>query len=102
MRTLAVVSVTVLCAATACARGPKTQAGTVEISLEDGRLAAAVRTALVNDRDLGLRDIAVEVRQGVVSLSGEVRTMEEAQRAATVARGVRGVRDLTSSLSVKP
>ena len=102
MRTLAVVSITVLCAATACARGPKTQAGTVEISLEDGRLAAAVRTALVNDRDLGLRDIAVEVRQGVVSLSGEVRTMEEAQRAATVARGVRGVRDLTTSLSVKP
>lgn len=102
MRTLAVISVTVLCATTACARGPRTQAGTVEISLDDGRLAAAVRTALVNDRDLGLRDIAVDVRQGVVSLSGQVRTLEEAQRAATVARGVRGVRDLTSTLSVKP
>ena len=102
MRTLAVVSVTVLCASTACAHGPKTQAGTVGISLEDGRIAAAVRTALVNERDLGLRDIAVDVQQGVVSLSGEVRTTEEAQRAATVARGVRGVRDLTSSLSVKP
>ena len=102
MRTLAVVSFTVVCAATACARGPKTQAGTVEISLDDGRIAAAVRTALVNERDLGLRDIAVDVRQGVVFLSGEVRTLEEAQHAATVVRGVRGVRDLTSNLAVKP
>ena len=76
--------------------------GSVGISLEDGRIAAAVRTALVNERDLGLRDIAVDVRQGVVFLSGEVRTLEEAQHAATVVRGVPGVRDLTSSLSVKP
>jgi hyperosmotically inducible protein len=76
--------------------------GSVGISLDDGRIAAAVRTALVNERDLGLRDIAVDVRQGVVFLSGEVRTLEEAQHAATVVRGVQGVRDLTSSLSVKP
>ena len=54
------------------------------------------------ERELGLRDIAVDVRQGVVFLSGEVRTLEEAQHAATVVRGVPGVRDLTSSLSVKP
>ncbi len=102
MRAHALVALTILCAATACARGPKSQAGSVGISLEDGRIAAAVRTALVNERDLGLRDIAVDVRQGVVFLSGEVRTLEEAQHAATVVRGVQGVRDLTSSLSVKP
>ena len=81
---------------------PSPQTGTVGISLDDGRIAAAVRTALVNERDLGLRDIAVDVRQGVVFLSGEVRTLEEAQHAATVIRGVPGVRDLTSSLSVNP
>jgi len=102
MRVYALVALAILCAATACARGPKPQMGSVGISLDDGQIAAAVRTALVNERDLGLRDIAVDVRQGVVFLSGEVRTLEEAQRAATVVRGVRGVRDLTSSLSVKP
>ena len=97
----ALVALTILCAATACAGGPKPQMGSVGISLDDGRIAAAVRTALVNERDLGLRDIAVDVRQGVVFLSGQVRTLEEAQHAATVVRGVQGVRDLTSSLSVK-
>ena len=102
MRSLGVVTLFLLCAATACARGPSPRTGTVGISLDDGRIAAAVRTALLNDRDLGVREIAVDVKQGVVSLSGQVRTTDEAQRAATVARGVPGVRDLTSNLSVVP
>ena len=102
MRRLGVVTLVLLCASTACARGPAARAGTIGISLDDGRIAAAVRTALLNDRELGVREIAVDVRQGVVSLSGQVRTTDEAQRAATVARGVPGVRDLTSSLSVVP
>lgn len=102
MRKLGVVTLVLLCAATACARGPNARAGTLGISLDDGRIAAAVRTALLNDRDLGVREIAVDVRQGVVALSGQVRTPDEAQRAATVARSVPGVRDLTSSISVVP
>lgn len=102
MRRFGVITLALLCASTACARGPAARVGTVGISLDDGRIAAAVRTALLNDRELGVREIAVDVRQGVVSLSGQVRTTDEAQRAATVARGVPGVRDLTSSLSVVP
>lgn len=102
MRRLGVVPLVLLCASTACARFPNARAGTVGISLDDGRIAAAVRTALLNDRELGVREIAVDVRQGVVSLTGQVRSTDEAQRAATVARGVPGVRDLTSSISVVP
>ena len=66
-----------------CARGAPAPRGTVGVTLEDGRLSAAVRTALLNDPQLGLRKIAVETRLGVVTLTGSVEYQEEvAARAA--------------------
>ena len=100
MRPLAVITLTALCAVPACARGPGPPLGTVGISLDDARIAAAVRSALLADPDLGLRDIAVDVDRGVVSLSGVVRTADEVQRATTVAQRTAGVRHVKSDLKV--
>ena len=100
MRALAVIILTTVCAVSACAHGAAPPIGTVGISLDDARVAAAVRSALLADADLGLRDIAVDVDRGVVSLSGVVRTADEVQRAATVAQRVTGVRDVKSALKV--
>jgi len=100
MRALAVVILTALCAVPACAHGAAPPIGTVGISLEDARVAAAVRSALLADPDLGLRDIAVDVDRGVVSLSGIVRSADEVQRAVTVAQRVAGVREVKSALKV--
>jgi hypothetical protein len=69
MRALAVIILTTVCAVSACAHGAAPPIGTVGISLDDARVAAAVRSALLADPDLGLRDIAVDVDRGVVSLS---------------------------------
>ena len=99
---LAVVLLTSSCAASACAHGVEPPIGTVGISLEDARVSAAVRSALLADPDLGLRDIVVDVDRGVVTLSGVVRTADEVQRAATVAQRVTGVRDVKSALKVGP
>ena len=93
-------ALTALGAVPACAHGAAPPIGTVGISLDDARVAAAVRSALLADADLGLRDIAVDVDRGVVSLSGVVRTADEVQRAATVAQRVTGVRDVKSALKV--
>ena len=98
MHARALLLLPVLFGSVACASGPKLRTGVLETSLEDGRITAGVRTALVNDAALGLRDIAVEARNGVVSLSGEVYTDDEAQKAVTLAQGVRGVREVKSSL----
>jgi osmotically-inducible protein OsmY len=75
--------------------------GSVKLSLSDARIAAAVRSALLADPDLGLRDIAVDVDRGVVSLSGNVRTPEEAQRATQVVEAVALVREVKSTLKVE-
>ncbi len=100
MRALAVITVTTLCAVSACAHGPGPPLGTVGITLDDARIAATVRSALLADPNLGLRAIAVDVDRGIVSLSGVVRTADELQRAATVAQRAAGVREVKSSLRV--
>jgi hypothetical protein len=76
--------------------------GRLEISLEDARLSAAVRTALMNDRELGRRRISIDARDGVVILSGTVGSVYEAERAVTLARSCHGVRDVKSSLRALP
>ena len=91
---------TVLGVASSCAHGAAPPVGTVGITLDDARVAAAVRSALLADPDLGLRAITVDVDRGVVSLSGVVRTDEEAARAATVSGRAAGVREVKSGLKV--
>ena len=102
MRGPRILAIAILIGLTSCARGGPPPRGTVGVTLEDGRLSAAVRTALLNDPQLGLRKIAVETRLGVVTLTGSVNTQEEAQRAQRLAASVTGVRDVQSSLKILP
>ncbi len=92
--------VATLAAFSSCAHGAAPPVGTVGITLDDARVAAAVRSALLADPDLGLRAITVDVDRGVVSLSGVVRTEEEAARAATVSGRAAGVREVKSGIKV--
>ena len=102
MRRRGLLVLAILIGITGCTRGAPPPRGTVGVTLEDGRISAAVRTVLLNDPELGLRRIAVEARMGVVTLSGVVRTLEEVQRAERLARSVAGVRELKSVLRIEP
>jgi hyperosmotically inducible protein len=70
------------------------------IAIQDAQIAALVKTALVNDPELGATLIEVSVVRGVARLSGTVRTPAHAQRAAALARSVQGVRDVEPGLQV--
>jgi hyperosmotically inducible protein len=74
----------------------------VRQSLDDAQLTTGVKSALLNDRQLGAQAIDVNVSQGVVTLSGVVRTDADAARAQQLARQVSGVKDVTSSIKVLP
>jgi hyperosmotically inducible protein len=76
--------------------------GKLGLSLDDGRISAAVRSVLLNDTELGVRAIGVAVQQGVVTLSGSVRSAEEAARALQVVRQVEGVKQVRSELRIVP
>ena len=70
------------------------------MAISDAQTAARVKTALVNDPELGVRTIEVRVVLGVVELTGRVSTPEEATRAAAIAGGVSGVVSVRTNLLV--
>jgi hyperosmotically inducible protein len=69
--------------------------------MSDQMLEAKVNAALMGDQGTDAGDIDVEVREGVVLLSGFVGSDVEKQRATEVASGVKGVKSVNNSLDLK-
>jgi hypothetical protein len=68
--------------------------------IEDAQTTARIRTALVNDPELGLRGIEVHVTAGVARLTGSVASNEEAQRLVSLVRAIAGVLSVQSDVRV--
>src|SRR5690606_23929043 len=66
----------------------------------DTVIAARVRDELGNVRLADESDVNVEVREGVVQLSGFVESVEEKVQAADVASKVAGVRDVENHIAL--
>ena len=69
--------------------------------ISDSVITAKIKADLVKDPDLKALDVHVTTVKGVVMLSGVVPSMMAMNKAETLARGVEGVTDVKSSLSVK-
>ena len=69
--------------------------------VEDAAVATSVRQALQDDAQLRPYTITVDVRRGVVTLTGRVRNGELRDRATTVASGVQGVSHVENLLTVE-
>ncbi|MCJ2162970.1 MULTISPECIES: BON domain-containing protein [unclassified Pseudodesulfovibrio] len=69
-----------------------------QTTANDLKTTAKVRTALIVEGDLSATQIEQEVFNGEVVLLGMVRSTADAQLAIKVARGVEGVRKVTSFL----
>ena len=67
---------------------------------DDVGLSTRVRTALLNDPQVAAGQINVRAANGVVTLSGNVRTAAERDRAVALARQTSGVSDVRSELAV--
>lgn len=70
----------------------------LERRIEDASIAARVRMALVDARDLRAFDFEPIVENGRVELRGEVNTREQRSRAEVVVREVNGVRDIANQV----
>ena len=68
--------------------------------IEDAQTLVRIRTALVNDPQLGLRAVEVRVTAGVAHLTGSVASNEEAQRLVSLVRAIAGVRAVQSDVQV--
>ena len=93
-----------LIASSACSSAPRVgvSTGVSNEALASSRLVARVKTALLNDQVIGARRIDVQVTGTDVRLTGRVASESERDRALQIARGVEGVRNVTSSLEIRP
>ena len=74
---------------------------TVARRIDDATITTRVKTALLNDADVGGLRIDVDTVEGVVTLSGQVKTAVERDKAVALARKITGVSDVKSSLQVQ-
>ena len=66
----------------------------------DAAITQWVESALQKDPVLKFMDIKVQTQNGVVSLSGFVRSLEDAAKAGTLAHDVRGVSAVRNGLRI--
>ena len=93
---LAAVFVTML----GCASTPG-KSGTGEY-IDDTVITTKVKAAILNEETLKSAEINVETFKGVVQLSGFVNSEADIAKAASVARGVKGVSSVKNDMRLKP
>jgi osmotically-inducible protein OsmY len=82
-----------------CASTP-TKEGTGEF-IDDSVITAKVKASIFNEPTLKSTEINVETFKGDVQLSGFVAQPQDAQRAAEIARGIKGVVSVKNDVRVK-
>lgn len=75
---------------------------TVGEALDDTTITTRVKTAILNDPQVGGLSIDVDTFKSVVTLSGRVRSEAERQQALTLARRVNGVTEVKDALQILP
>ena len=75
---------------------------TVGDTIDDSTITTRVKTALLNDPDVGGLSIEVDTFKGVVTLSGRVKAKAEEDKAVSIARRTDGVTDVKSTLQIEP
>ena len=82
-----------------CASTPQKE-GTGEY-IDDTAITTKVKAAIFNEPTLKSAEINVETFKGVVQLSGFVNSRADIDKAATIARGVTGVKSVKNDMRLK-
>ena len=75
---------------------------TVGEAIDDTTITTRVKTAMLNDRNVGGLGIDVDTFKGVVTLSGRVKSQAERDQAIALARRVNGVTEVKDALQIIP
>ena len=74
---------------------------TVGDTIDDATITTRVKTAFINDPVVGALRIDVDTFKGVVTLSGRVKSKDEETKAIALARTIKGVNDVKSTLQIE-
>ena len=95
LRTLVLATLIAAPLATGCGK-------TVGETIDDTTITTRVKTAMLNDPQVGGLRIDVDTFKGAVTLSGRVKSDAEKQQAISLARGISGVTEVKDALQVIP
>jgi osmotically-inducible protein OsmY len=70
--------------------------------IDDTAITTQVKTKLAEDPTVSASRISVETLQGTVQLAGFATNETEKARAAQIARGVNGVKEIRNNIVVRP
>jgi hyperosmotically inducible periplasmic protein len=70
--------------------------------LSDDAVYDMVRRKLANDRDVKGGNLTVEVKNGVVTISGAMESDKFRQKAEKIARKTAGVKQVVNKITVRP
>lgn len=68
--------------------------------VDDSWITSKVKSEMVAEKTVKARDISVNTNRGVVTLSGTAATWDESNKAAEIARGVKGVTRVENDIHV--
>lgn len=78
------------------------EAETEQVPGTDAAIATRVNGALATSTDVSARNIDVDVQDGIVTLSGVVKTQAAKERAHDIAHEVKGVTTVYNEIQVRP
>jgi osmotically-inducible protein OsmY len=70
-------------------------------TIDDATITTRVKTAFINDPLVGALRIDVDTFKGVVTLSGRVKSKDEEAKAMAIAKSIKGVVDVKSTLQIE-
>ena len=89
-------------AASATAREKTSQAADATMrAIEDGRVTAKIKAKMALDESVKALDLNVDTKDSVVTVTGEVRSEAERQRALALARETAGVTKVVDHLKIR-
>ena len=91
---------TTIVTATGCAVARDQQ--TVGAYVDDAAITTAVKAKMAEDKTVSAGAISVETLNGTVQLSGFAKTVAEKNKAESIARNTKHVREVRNSIVVRP
>jgi hyperosmotically inducible periplasmic protein len=82
------------------ANSAKEQAATAGKAIDDAAITAAVKAGILAEPGLKVLKIDVDTRDGQVMLTGSADSVENMQKATTVANGVQGVKAVDNRIAI--
>jgi hyperosmotically inducible protein len=80
--------------------GTSSRTETVKESVEDAAITTKIKTDFAVDKQVSALNIHVDTDKGVVTLSGNAKTKEEADKAVSIAKNTKGVTSVKNDIKL--